>query len=84
MASRFHLTAVTPNSVIFDGEAVGLTVRITEGEIGVLANHADLLAGIAEGKLVIRTDRESLTFGLSRGFIRVSGGSAVIIADGTE
>jgi len=84
MPTPFQLTVATPEKIFFDGDTTQIIVRTTEGDIGILANHANLLAGIDGGKLIIMTDGKSLTFKLSRGFIRVGGGSAVIIADSAE
>ncbi|MBO4879285.1 MAG: F0F1 ATP synthase subunit epsilon [Clostridia bacterium] len=36
---EFHLKISTPAGNAFDGEAVSLTVRGTEGSLGILAGH---------------------------------------------
>ena len=37
MANTFHLDVVSPEAVLWSGEAVMLITRTTEGEMGVLA-----------------------------------------------
>ena len=40
----FPLKIVTPDGIVFDGDAESLTVRTTTGDVGILADHANLVA----------------------------------------
>ena len=35
----FHLKIVTPDGLIYDGQAEELLVRTTNGDVGILARH---------------------------------------------
>ena len=37
----FHLKIVTPDGLIFDGQAEELIVRTTGGDVAILARHMD-------------------------------------------
>ena len=51
--SEFHLQIVTPDGVFFDGTAQKIVVKTTEGDVGILARHADYLAPIGIGKATV-------------------------------
>ena len=53
----FQLQIVTPDGLAFEGEAEKLSVRTSEGEIGILARHIDYVAPLGMGVAVI-TDAE--------------------------
>ncbi len=54
----FHLQIVTPEGIAFEGEAKGLSLRGTEGEIAVLAGHAPLVTLLAPGSCRVYTEKE--------------------------
>lgn len=47
--STFHLQIVTPDGLMFDGQAKKALVRTTEGDVGILAGHADYVSPVATG-----------------------------------
>ena len=51
--SDFHLQIVTPDGVFFDGTAQKVIVKTTEGDVGILARHADFLSPIGIGRAKI-------------------------------
>lgn len=51
--SEFHLQIVTPDGVFFDGSAQKIVVKTTEGDVGILARHADYLSPIGIGKATV-------------------------------
>lgn len=57
----FHLQIVTPEKLIFDGEAKSIRIRTVDGDTAILARHIDFAAalGIGEAHLVLEdgTDR---------------------------
>ncbi len=79
----FKVKVVTHTKKIIDQEAEYLRVRTTEGDLGILANHAPLVAELAMGQLEIenqgKTKRDS--YFVSGGFLEISNNEATIIAD---
>lgn len=72
---EFPLQIVTPDKTGYDGMAVSLLIRTTEGDIEILAGHAGLLAALGTGRARIRkADGEELYASVSGGFLTVSDG----------
>ena len=55
---QFHIEIVTPDGIAFDGMVESLLVRTDDGDVEILANHADLLAAIDTGRARIIVDGE--------------------------
>ena len=51
--STFSLKIVTPDGLIFDGEAEKLIVRTTDGDIAILARHIDCVAALGMGRATV-------------------------------
>ena len=47
--SEFRLQIVTPDGLMFDGEAQRIIVRTTEGDVGILPRHSDYAAPVSIG-----------------------------------
>ena len=81
--SSFNVSVVTQVKKILEQEAGYLRLRTSEGDIGILPNHAPLVAELSMGKMEIESpnkDRRDIYF-LSGGFLEISNNQATIIAD---
>ena len=79
----FDVSVVTQVKKILEQEAGYLRLRTSEGDIGILPNHAPLVAELSMGKMEIESpnkDRRDIYF-LSGGFLEISGNQATVIAD---
>ena len=79
----FDVSVVTQVKKILEQEAGYLRLRTSEGDIGILPNHAPYIAELAMGKMEIESpnkDRRDIYF-LSGGFLEISNNQATIIAD---
>ncbi len=47
--NTYHLIISTPDGNVFDGDAVCLIVRGTEGELAILAGHIPFITAVKEG-----------------------------------
>ena len=54
----FSLKIVTPDGLKFDGQAEELIVRTADGDLGILAGHANCVAPLGMGRAVIRVAGE--------------------------
>ena len=61
----FSLKIVTPDGLKFQGQAEELIVRTADGDLGILAGHANCVAPLGMGRAVIRVDGkvEAVTLG---------------------
>jgi len=85
MAGRtFSVSLVTPEGPAFDGEIEMMVVPGADGEIGVLARHAPLVALLKAGSTRIYRDRSSedvLEFATGPGFFKVEQDRALALVD---
>jgi len=63
---------ITPEEVIYDGEADLVIARIADGDIGVLVDHSPLVSTMEPGEVRIREDDEQHVYAISDGFCNVS------------
>ena len=81
--SSFNVSVVTQVKKILEQEAGYLRLRTSEGDIGILPNHAPFVAELSMGKMEIESpnkDKRDVYF-LSGGFLEISDNQATIIAD---
>ena len=79
----FNVSVVTQVKKILEQEAGYLRLRTSEGDIGILPNHAPFVAELSMGKMEIESpnkDKRDIYF-LSGGFLEISNNQATIIAD---
>ena len=84
MARTFSVSLVTPEGPAFDGEVEMMIVPGADGEIGVLARHAPLVALLKAGSTRIYRDRASedvLEFATGPGFFKVEQDRALALVD---
>ena len=82
MATLFHLSVLTPEKSVFEGNVEYVEVPGTEGYLGVLAHHAALVTALAAGTLTVRKaggSEEKLA--VSGGFFEVSNNQVTGLAD---
>ena len=63
---------ITPEEVIYDGEANLVIARIADGDLGVLVDHSPLVSTVEIGEVRIREDDEQRVYATSDGFFKVS------------
>ena len=78
--ATFHFDLVSPEQLVFSGEVEHVVVPGTEGEFGVLAGHAPLVAMLRPGILKILGANE-LRILVVGGFAEVSPEGLTVLAD---
>jgi len=63
---------ITPEEMVFDGEADLVVARIADGEIGVLVDHAPVVSTVDFGEVRISQGDERQIYATSDGFFKVS------------
>lgn len=81
MAKTFNLSIVSPDKVFAEKKCVSLVVPSELGYMGILANHAPLVANLARGRIILKDvsgqTEEFLLAG--KGFVEVLNNEVVII-----
>lgn len=72
---------VTPEKVVFQGEASEVIIPTTEGQITVLPHHVSLLSKIAEGEITIKKKSENSHLAVASGYLEVVNNKLTILAD---
>ncbi|CAI8231134.1 MAG: ATP synthase epsilon chain [Bacteroidia bacterium] len=71
---------ITPDEVLFSGEAISVKLPGTSGSFEALSNHAPLLSSLEKGSIVVRTDGGEETFEVSGGIVEVLNNKVVVLA----
>ena len=81
--ATFDVSLVTPDGPVFEGEVEMLIVPGADGEIGVLARHAPLIAMLKAGstRVHVKRDREVQEFATGPGFFKVEQDRALALVD---
>jgi F-type H+-transporting ATPase subunit epsilon len=80
----FRVEIVTPDHAVYNGEVESLRVPADKGSLGVLAGHAPLLCVLQPGGVLLRTGTDRKVFAVGGGYMEVSGGKVLILADSAE
>jgi len=78
---KLHVSLVTPERELFAGDVDQVTAPGTEGEFGVLVDHAPFMTTLAEGDVVIFNDGTTRTFQVRGGFADVNPQGMTILAE---
>lgn len=76
----FPLTIVTPYGVQFNGNAESLTLRTTNGDVGILAGHSNLVAPLGMGRATIIIDSKRRYAACIGGMVSVIDGKVNLVA----
>ena len=75
----FHLKIVTPDGLIYDGQAEELLVRTINGDVGILARHMNYVAPLGMGQAVIVSGGQRRTAACIGGMVSVSKGEVTLV-----
>jgi len=76
------LEIVTPKGVIYDGEAKQVTLPGSEGEFGVLPEHAALVSLLATGVITIEMpDSSKVDVAINSGYVKVDESHVTCVVD---
>jgi F-type H+-transporting ATPase subunit epsilon len=80
--STFDVEILTPEGEVFSGEVSQVSTRTAGGEIGILANHAPLLAALQPAELrLFEGGAEPRRFAQAHGWLQVFGNHARLLIE---
>jgi F-type H+-transporting ATPase subunit epsilon len=80
--AKFPVEVLTPEGMIFDDEVEMLSTRTEVGEVGVLANHAPLLATLAPAELRLHiSEGDVRRFAQGEGYLQVGRNRALVLVE---
>ena len=73
---------LTPEGEVFSGEVRQVSTRTAVGEVGILANHAPLLAALQPAELRLHvSDSETKRYAQAHGWLQVFGNHAKLLVE---
>ena len=75
----FTLKIATPERQVLEGEVESLLIRTTEGDVEIMAGHADFISALGIGRTRILTKNEKRCAAVSGGFVSVKNGEATVV-----
>ena len=80
--SSFPVEVLTPEGKVFEDEVEMVSTRTTTGSIGVLANHAPLMAILEPTELrLYKSDSDVVRFAQGEGYLQVVENSALVLVE---
>ena len=80
--TKFPVEVLTPEGQVFSDEVEMLSTRTSTGSIGVLANHAPLMAILDPTELrLYKSDSDVVKFAQGEGYLQVVENSALVLVE---
>jgi F-type H+-transporting ATPase subunit epsilon len=80
--SSFPVEVLTPEGKVFEDEVEMVSTRTTTGSIGILANHAPLMAILEPTELrLYKSDSDVVRFAQGEGYLQVVENSALVLVE---
>ncbi len=79
---KLDVEVLTPEGEVFEGEVQQVSTRTEVGEIGILANHAPLLAALHPAELRLHvSDSETVRYAQAHGWLQMFGNRARLLVE---
>ncbi len=76
-----NLEIITPEKTLFEGEADCVVVPALDGELGILNNHAPIIAALKAGAVKITNEGQTQEFQIVGGVLEVKNSRVMILAE---
>ena len=77
--TAFTLKIVTPDGLVYDGQAEELIVRTTTGDMGFLAGHINCVASLGMGRATVLIDGKRRYGACMGGMVSVVNGAVTLV-----
>ena len=79
METGLHLSIVSPEKEIYNGEVSSVTLPGTTGIFSILPQHAPIVSSLKEGKVIyVTTEGAEHSLDIQGGFVELSNGEASV------
>jgi len=80
--ATLNVRVVSPDRMVFEGEAASLVAPVWDGQVGVLPGHAPMLALVGSGELSLdRPGGGSETFHVAGGVLKVERDNVTLLTE---
>ena len=89
-SNKIHVEVLTPEGQVFDGEVAMVSTRTKTGSLGILANHAPLMAMLDPTELALYENKEdglnanrdnATRFAQSEGYLQVADNRVLVLVE---
>lgn len=84
MSQKLILSIVTPEKQLVSDEVDQVNAPGTEGDLGILYDHAPLLTNLRSGQLSYEKDGETVALVVSGGYLEVTDNRVTVLAETGE
>lgn len=84
MSQKLILSIVTPEKQLVAEEVDQVNVPSTEGDLGILFDHAPILTNLRSGQLSYEKDGETVALVVSGGYLEVTDNRVTVLAETGE
>ena len=84
MSQKLTLSIVTPEKQLVSDEVDQVNVPGTEGDLGILYDHAPILTNLRSGQLSYEKDGETVALVVSGGYLEVTDNRVTVLAETGE
>ncbi|MCH7622564.1 MAG: F0F1 ATP synthase subunit epsilon [Nitrospinae bacterium] len=84
MADYLKLSLVTPEKQVVNEEVEQVNVPGSEGDLGILYDHASLITNLRPGNLSYEKDNVTTELIVSQGYMEVTDNRVIILAESAE
>ena len=71
---------ITPDKVVFSGEALSIKLPGSSGEFEALNNHAPLISSLDKGSVVVKTSEGEKSFDITGGIVEILNNKVIVLA----
>jgi F-type H+-transporting ATPase subunit epsilon len=75
------VAVISPEAQLFEGEADSVVAPAFDGEVGILANHAPMMALLGRGVLRVGVGAGATRFNVEGGFLQVADNEVRVVAE---
>jgi len=84
-STPLHVELVAADRLVWSGDATRVIARTTEGDVGILPNHAPMLSLMVDGVVdVLTTDDETWVAAVDAGFLSIAHNRVSILSEHAE
>ena len=76
-----HVTVISPEAAVYNGEADSVVAPAYDGEVGILPRHAPFMTLLGKGILQVRRGSETLRFAVQGGFLQTVNNTVRVVAE---
>lgn len=76
-----RLEILSPDKMIFEGEADAVQLPGMDGSLGILRNHAPMISSLKEGKVKVTVEGKESFFDINGGVVEVFRNKVIVLSE---